>query len=37
LLASHPESAQAGYLSSHPSTQERMRHLRQLAASFKGK
>lgn len=37
LLASHPQSAQAGYLSSHPSTDERMRHLRQLAASFNGR
>jgi uncharacterized membrane protein YjgN (DUF898 family) len=37
LLASHPDSSKAGYLSSHPSTDERMRHLRQLAASFNGK
>jgi Zn-dependent protease with chaperone function len=37
LLASHPESSKAGYLSSHPSTDERMRHLRQLAASFSSK
>jgi hypothetical protein len=34
LLASHPEAAKEGYLSSHPSTDERMAHLRQLAASF---
>ena len=37
LLASHPESSKGGYLSSHPSTDERMRHLRELAASFNGK
>jgi Zn-dependent protease with chaperone function len=34
LLASHPAAANMGYLSSHPSTDERMRHLRQLAESF---
>jgi Zn-dependent protease with chaperone function len=35
LAESHSGSATAGYLSSHPSTDERMRHLRALAASFK--
>jgi len=35
LLASHPEASNEGYLSSHPSTDERMRHLRQLAGSSK--
>jgi predicted Zn-dependent protease len=34
LAQSEPESSKSGYLSSHPSTDERMRHLRQLAASF---
>lgn len=33
LAQSHPESSAPGYLASHPSTAERMRHLRQLAAS----
>jgi Zn-dependent protease with chaperone function len=33
LAASHSGSSNGGYLSSHPSTDERMRHLRQLAAS----
>jgi Zn-dependent protease with chaperone function len=37
LLASHPESSKGGYLSSHPSTDERMRHLRQLGASYNSK
>jgi len=37
LLASHPEASKTGYLSSHPSTQERMEHLRHFAASFNGK
>jgi Zn-dependent protease with chaperone function len=32
LAESHTESANGGYLSSHPSTDERMRHLRRLAA-----
>jgi hypothetical protein len=36
IAASHPESAKEGYLSSHPSTDARMRHLRQLGAAFKG-
>jgi Zn-dependent protease with chaperone function len=31
LIASHPKAMKEGYLSSHPSTDERMRHLRQLA------
>jgi len=35
LLASHPEASNEGYLSSHPSTDERMRHLRKLAGSSK--
>jgi Zn-dependent protease with chaperone function len=34
LAESHVASSQGGYLSSHPSTDERMRHLRLLAASF---
>ncbi len=33
LAASHSGSSNGGYLSSHPSTDERMRHLRQLAAA----
>lgn len=33
LAASHPGSSAEGYLSSHPSTDARMRHLRLLAAS----
>jgi Zn-dependent protease with chaperone function len=33
LAARHPGSAKAGYLSSHPATDERMRRLRQLAAT----
>jgi Zn-dependent protease with chaperone function len=37
LAESHSGSSTGGYLSSHPSTDERMRHLRQLAASFKAK
>jgi Zn-dependent protease with chaperone function len=37
LAASHSGSSNGGYLSSHPSTDERMRHLRLLAASFKDK
>jgi Zn-dependent protease with chaperone function len=36
IAASHPESSKDGYLSSHPSTDARMRHLRQLGAAFKG-
>jgi Zn-dependent protease with chaperone function len=32
LAESHPDSANGGYLSSHPATDERMRHLRRLAA-----
>ena len=35
LLASHPGASKEGYLSSHPSTDARMRHLRELAAAFK--
>ena len=35
LAASHPESSKAGYLSSHPSTDVRMRHLRLLGATFR--
>jgi Zn-dependent protease with chaperone function len=34
LAVRHPGSAKAAYLSSHPPTEERMRHLRQLAAGF---
>jgi Zn-dependent protease with chaperone function len=34
LARSHPGSAKAGYLASHPSTDERMRRLRELAAAF---
>jgi Zn-dependent protease with chaperone function len=37
LSKSHSGSSKGGYLSSHPSTDERMRHLRELAASFKEK
>lgn len=37
LGESHPGSSKAGYLSSHPSTDERMRHLRQLGAPFDGR
>jgi predicted Zn-dependent protease len=37
LAESHSGSSKGGYLSSHPSTDERMRHLRLLAASFKDK
>src|ERR1700730_5375288 len=33
LAASHSGTSTGGYLSSHPSTDERMRHLRQLAAA----
>lgn len=36
IAASHPQSSKEGYLSSHPSTDARMRHLRQLGAAFKG-
>jgi Zn-dependent protease with chaperone function len=35
LAASHAGTSTGGYLSSHPSTDERMRHLLLLAASFK--
>jgi Zn-dependent protease with chaperone function len=35
LAESHAGTSTGGYLSSHPSTDERMRHLRLLAASFK--
>jgi Zn-dependent protease with chaperone function len=37
LSKSHAGSSKGGYMSSHPSTDERMRHLRELAASFKEK
>ena len=37
LIGTHSGSGKGGYLSSHPSTDERMRHLRELAASFKEK
>jgi Zn-dependent protease with chaperone function len=37
LAESRPESAKGGYLSSHPPTDERMRHLRQLAEPGQGK
>jgi Zn-dependent protease with chaperone function len=37
IAKSHPESSSEGYLSSHPSTDQRLRHLRVLAASFKAK
>ena len=33
LVASHPEASQGGYLSSHPPTEARMKHLRELAAA----
>ncbi len=33
ILASHPEASKEGYLSSHPSTEARMKHLRALAAT----
>ena len=35
LTAAHRESAPAGYLSSHPATDERMRHLRALSGSLR--
>jgi len=37
LAERHPGSAKAGYLSSHPSTDERMRRLRMLALTFTAK
>jgi Zn-dependent protease with chaperone function len=37
LAETRSESSKGGYLSSHPSTDERMRHLRLLAAPFKDK
>jgi predicted Zn-dependent protease len=37
LSKSHAGSSKGGYLSSHPATDERMRHLRDLAASSKEK
>jgi Zn-dependent protease with chaperone function len=37
LVALHPGSSNEGYLSSHPSTDARMRHLRQLATPSSGK
>jgi Zn-dependent protease with chaperone function len=33
IVASHPEASKEGYLSSHPSTDARMKHLRDLAAT----
>jgi predicted Zn-dependent protease len=37
LAASHAGASTGGYLSSHPSTDERMRHLLLLAAAFKAR
>jgi Zn-dependent protease with chaperone function len=37
LAESQSGASKGGYLSSHPSTDERMRHLRQLGVSFKNK
>lgn len=37
LTESHPGSSKGGYLSTHPSTDERLRHLGVLAAAFKNK
>jgi len=37
LAESHSGSSKGGYLSSHPSTDDRMRRLRQLGVSFKNK
>ena len=37
LAGAHPGSSTGGYLSSHPPTDERMRHLRQLGVLFSGK
>jgi Zn-dependent protease with chaperone function len=37
LAASHAGTSTGGYLSSHPSTEERMRHLLLLASAFKAK
>jgi hypothetical protein len=37
LTESHPGSSKGGYLSTHPSTEERLRHLGMLAATFKNK
>jgi Zn-dependent protease with chaperone function len=37
LAESHSGSSKGGFLASHPSTDERMRHLRLLAAAFKDK
>jgi Zn-dependent protease with chaperone function len=37
LSASHAGTSSGGYLSSHPSTEERMRHLLLLAAAFKNR
>jgi hypothetical protein len=37
IAAAHSGSSSGGYLSSHPPTDERMRHLRQLGASFAAK
>jgi Zn-dependent protease with chaperone function len=37
LTESRPGSSKGGYLSTHPSTEERLRHLGMLAATFKNK
>jgi Zn-dependent protease with chaperone function len=37
IAKAHSESSSGGYLSSHPSTDQRLRHLRMLAASFEAK
>ena len=37
IAKSHSESSSAGYLASHPSTDQRLRDLRMLATSFKAK
>ncbi len=37
LTESRPGSSKGGYLSTHPSTEERLRHLGMLAAAFKNK
>jgi Zn-dependent protease with chaperone function len=37
IAKSHPESTSGGYLASHPSTDRRLRRLRQLAATFDAK
>jgi Zn-dependent protease with chaperone function len=37
LTESRPDSSKGGYLSTHPATEERLRHLGMLAATFKNK